>query len=673
MPDAPAATPLAGVFPPRLVARLHRERFEGTLRLHGGGATRVIYFRRGEIASAASNADEDRLPSILIREGRLTGPQVEMARTKQRPGVSLGKTLIELGFLTPGELLQGARRQVKQILAAAFALRDGTSQEVPGPLPPEVTVLGLPVRRLIFDALLDAGDRQDVVQEMGSMETVYRPSIDLDTALPALRLEPPHEEVARLVDGRATLREISGRVRLDDLTVSKIVLALEILGLVEQESLPAAAAPTGRRIPVISDESQDAPEHAVTWGVAEPVAPAVPPPIAPAPAVPSSMAPAPAAIPAPPPAAVAAPASTPVSGSGWAAAAPTVPFEPAPAEEPEPADTPAFASAYAAAPPDEPVAAPPSGWPAPAIEFEEEEDTPPIPPGELPAFAAPPNAPTGWSVDPETGEKVHLGPVELIFDGRVVPPHPGGAGRGRLALFGAAGLLAAAAIVACFVVMRSGEADETTPAEIASSHVAETATPPAEPEPDPAAAPPAGTAPETSGAGTNEDLPPGREPAAQDMPSPAKAGEAAPSPAAPPREDAPVPPEQATHAGTGAATAADGFGFGQRLLDAGTVDRAAETFRRALEPIPAGRFTLQVMIACEAESVRKARAGTRPDAGLFVLPITVRGRGCFRVLWGVFESRDAAAAGARADLPQYFVTSGVSPAVVAIDRLRSPS
>jgi hypothetical protein len=625
MPDAPAVTPLAGVFPPRLVARLHRERFEGTLRLHAGGATRVIYFRRGEIASAASNADEDRLPNILIREGRLTGPQVEMAKTKQRPGVSLGKTLIELGFLTPAELLQGARRQVKQILAAAFSLRDGTSQAVPGPLPPEVTVLGLPVRRLIFDALLEAGDRQDVVQEMGSMETVYRPSADLDTGLPTLRLEPPHEEVARLVDGRATLREISGRVRLDDLTVSKIVLALEILGLVEQESLPAAAAPAGRRIPVIADASEEAP------------VPVMPPPQPPAP-VPAPMAPAPAAIPASSPAAVAAPPSAPAS-----------------AEEPEPAETPAFASAFAVAA-DDPVEAAPSGRPAPAIALDEEDDTPPIPPGELPAFAAPPNAPTGWSVDPETGEKVHLGPIELTFDGPVVPPHPGGAGRGRLALFGAAGLLAAAAIGAYFVVLRGGAADETTPAEIASSRIAETAAPPAEPAPDPAA--------DTPAPATEEEAP------VTAAPPPA----AAPSHAVPPpREDAPAPPEQATHAGTGAAAANDGFGFGQRLLDAGTVDRAAETFRRALEPIPAGRFSLQVMIACEAESVRKARAGTRPDAGLFVLPIPVRGRSCFRVLWGVFESRDAAAAAARADLPQYFVTSGVSPAVVAIDRLRSPS
>ncbi|HEV8200849.1 MAG TPA: DUF4388 domain-containing protein, partial [Candidatus Polarisedimenticolia bacterium] len=397
MPEAPVATPLQGVFAPRLVARLHRERFEGTLRLHGGGATRVLYFRRGEIASAASNADEDRLPSILIREGRLTGPQVEMARSKQRPGVSLGKTLIELGFLTPAELLSGARRQVRQILVAAFALREGTSQEAPGPLPPEVTVLGLPVRRLIFDALLEAGDRQAVVREMGSMETVYRPTADLEQAVAGMRLEPAHEEVARLVDGEATLREISGRVRLDDLTVSKIVLGLEILGLVERASPLEEPLPQGRRIPVLVEEDES-----------EEVVPRFETVAAPAPAL--AIAPAPPTFPA-------------------AAPEAAKPEEEEEEQAPDPAEeTPALMAEAAPMPPAPAAFAPPPAAAAPAFttprffEDEEDEDLPLIPPGELPAFAAPANAPTGWTVDPETGEKVHIGPIELTFDGPVVPP-----------------------------------------------------------------------------------------------------------------------------------------------------------------------------------------------------------------------------------------------------------
>ena len=712
MPDVPVATPLEGVFPPRLVARLHRERFEGTLRLHGGGATRVLYFRRGEIASAASNADEDRLPNILIREGRLTGPQVEMARAKQRPGISLGKTLIELGFLTPAELLQGARRQVRQILAAAFALRDGTSQEAPGPLPPEVTVLGLPVRRLIFDALLEAGDRQAIVSEMGSMEMIYRPAAELAQALPSLRLEPQHEEVARLVDGEATLREISGRVRLDDLTVSKVVLALEILGLVERASAPEEpdrpalqppSTPQGRRIPVLVEDDDEAPA---------PVVETTPIPAAPAPRLTSfepqaappfapsfSEARPPVPDPAPPiapPAPPIAPPAPPIAASVPQIAASAPPIAAS------------AASVFQPAPPVREHPAPPEPAPFAAME-DDEDDLPPIPPGELPAFATPANAPSGWSVDPETGEKVHMGPIELTFDGPVVPPGDKAGSRGRLALFAAAGALVAAAVLAFFALRGGGGGDDAT--RIASRSTSpgtsqgvdpqNTAPPgtragsppggdaqggaPTAPS-DGAPAGAAGTATGSTGAPADTAAP---APEATDAGASAHAPEQPPvvpetrtvppgrqqAPPSPAPAPAPAPVTEPEHPADSAAVphgsgGAYGFGFGQRLIDAGTLDRATEVFGRALGSLPRDHYTLQMMIACEGETVRKARAGTRPDEGLFVLPLTVRGRGCYRVMWGVFESKEAAA---RAALPPYFVSSGITPAVLAIDRLRPAS
>src|SRR5207247_904542 len=108
MHDLPPQGTLDDIFLPRLVAGLHLHEFEGSLRLTLPDCVKVLYFKRGEIASAASNADPDRLANILIQEGRLTVEQLELARTRMTPGSSLGKTLIEMGFLTPTELLQGA-------------------------------------------------------------------------------------------------------------------------------------------------------------------------------------------------------------------------------------------------------------------------------------------------------------------------------------------------------------------------------------------------------------------------------------------------------------------------------------------------------------------------------------------------------------------------------------
>jgi len=117
MHDQPPQGSIDDIFLPRLVAGLHLHEFEGSLRLTLADSVKVLYFKRGEIASAASNADSDRLAHILIQEGRLTIEQLELARTRMEPGASLGKTLFEMGFLTPTDLLQGARRQVQIIVA----------------------------------------------------------------------------------------------------------------------------------------------------------------------------------------------------------------------------------------------------------------------------------------------------------------------------------------------------------------------------------------------------------------------------------------------------------------------------------------------------------------------------------------------------------------------------
>jgi hypothetical protein len=672
MQPLPDSQPIAGLFVPRLVARLHREGFDGSLRLHAGGATRVIYFRRGDIASAASNADDDRLPSLLIREGRLTAPQVEMAKQKQRPGVSLGKTLIELGFLTPSELLAGARRQVRQILSACFALADGAWQTIPGPLGPEVTNLGLPTRRLIFDALMETGDRSAIVREMGSMESVYRPAEGLAATLPTLRLDASMEEVARMTDGHATLREVSGRTRLDDFTVSRVVLGLEILGLVELASRPepvVAPRPASRLIPVEAPREEPAPSPApdhAREADAEDDAPAPEP---------------------------GAPRMAPVIAA--APAAPAFTIEDDEADEPPASEAP-WQAAVAVSPSDRPSFGTPAESPAPhggptfAAPSDADAEPPPFPSDELPAFAtdgAP--SPSGWSEDPATGERVHAGPIELTFDGPVGPGGApataarrvavvavvavvvlGGAAAFLLRPGGASGVSAPPPSVPHASAPQTTTPRETAPERPAGEAVA-TATPPAA-----AAAPHDGTdAPAESsatdrptpdaGPATVAGAPPAVErPTPGEPPAPARAETASP-PATTHQVTRPEPTPLEHPAGP------VDLSVGQTRLDAGDLGGAEAAFEAAIRHAPAAGVTLQLLIACDPANIGKARAATAPAADLFALPVAVKDRACHRLLWGIYADPGSA----RADIPHlpvYFKTAGVNPVPVAIEKLRRP-
>jgi hypothetical protein len=50
-------------------------------------------------------------------------------------------------------------------------------------------------------------------------------------------------------------------------------------------------------------------------------------------------------------------------------------------------------------------------------------------------------------------------------------------------------------------------------------------------------------------------------------------------------------------------------------------------------------------------------------AELFILPVSYKGRECYRMCWGIYDGAATAAAAARA-LPEYFVKGGATPRVM---------
>jgi hypothetical protein len=605
MQDLPLQGAIADIFFPRLIARLHRDGFEGAVRVSLGPTTKVLYFRKGEIASAASNAESDRLANILIRDGRLGEAQLDMAKSRLPAGGSLGKTLIEMGFLTPAELLQGARSQVREILASSFSLSSGTYQVEPGPLPREVTVLGVPTRRLIFDCLVQARDRQLIIREMGSMESVYRPTEELIRDLGALKLDIEVDGIGRMLDGASSLRDISGRTSLDDFTVSKVVLALDLLGMAELVGIPAGVgvpAPSGRTIPIDSDEPQDAPEPIVAEAGAD----------------------------GPPDEEVGIEIED-------------EPFEP-PAAPPPPARRAGRAAPVPAEVPGEGVVI--------AEDDQAVSEPPPIPDSEMPAFALPPDEEPQWQIDPKTGERVHVGPIEMTFDGKVGSGASDPRRRRLTVLAGAGALLIVGALA--FVYARRGGNRPTAGGE-------------SEALPAPAAVAAAPSAPQAAATPAPADAPP-----SEAAPPGSTVPQAAATPAPPRREPAAQPsepPGPPPHGSVSPFRDGSRYVAALRMLDTGDVDRAAGVFQELAAAEDPARFTLQLMIACEPDTLRTARAQSGDRGSLYFVPYTFNGRDCYRACWGSYAGKEEAA-GAAAALPAAYASSGIRPVVISMKRLR---
>jgi septal ring-binding cell division protein DamX len=212
-----------------ILSEFAENRMTGMVRAESGAAIKVVYFQQGTIAYSSSNDRSDRLTEVLKRAGKLTAEQIDHAQARIKPGVSLGKTLVELGYLTSKELLWGARTQVESIIHQLLFWNEGTYQILEGPLPKEIASLNINVSQIIFSGIIKSQDRRWVLERIGSPETMYSLSEEFHLKNANYRL--PIETVASRMNGKRTLNDIAHSAGLDAFEVCKTVAAMEILGM----------------------------------------------------------------------------------------------------------------------------------------------------------------------------------------------------------------------------------------------------------------------------------------------------------------------------------------------------------------------------------------------------------------------------------------------------------
>lgn len=228
---------------PEVAFRLHQATMTGMLRAERDGIIKVIYFRDGEISFASSNEETDRLGHVFIRAGKMTEAQLLAAMSKVDARTSLGKTFIALGYITPKELLWGARKQVEDIMLSLYYWRDGRYQFIEGPLPKKIANLRLSTPQVLARTVMQVTDRDWVLERLGSLDTVFSTKVGAFDQIRSLELGDEVEVIVAKVDGTRSVRDICTLSRMDDFTVSKVLYALYLLDLLEIERGEAVEEP----------------------------------------------------------------------------------------------------------------------------------------------------------------------------------------------------------------------------------------------------------------------------------------------------------------------------------------------------------------------------------------------------------------------------------------------
>ncbi|HZI94459.1 MAG TPA: hypothetical protein VFE84_09460 [Patescibacteria group bacterium] len=104
---------------------------------------------------------------------------------------------------------------------------------------------------------------------------------------------------------------------------------------------------------------------------------------------------------------------------------------------------------------------------------------------------------------------------------------------------------------------------------------------------------------------------------------------------------------------------------GRESLASGDYLAASRLFGREISS-RAGQYTIQLLTACQDETVRRAVDNARGSGDLFILSTRLDGRNCYRVFWGRYPSQSRARDALRRDVPSTFLQDRNTPRITRL-------
>jgi hypothetical protein len=216
---------------------VHANNWSGQLSVVDGPVRKTLYFRRGDIRTAASNVPEDRLGAILYRYGVVNENTLTEAIKSATGSARLGQILVEKGALSAHALYTYVRKQVEEIFFSLLVLRRGAFYfyRTPDEVGPS-SQLKLSTKALLFDGVRRIDELSYFREKLPSPEVV----LIKREPQPAERLGPREQRVLGLVDGVRDIAAIARISHLGEFETTKALYQLLQTGFVQLR--PAADA-----------------------------------------------------------------------------------------------------------------------------------------------------------------------------------------------------------------------------------------------------------------------------------------------------------------------------------------------------------------------------------------------------------------------------------------------
>lgn len=226
-----------GLFLTSILQLLCNDQKTGLLRVTSGENECKVFFEEGTIVYASGSHKESRLGYILRQDGIISAEQLQKCLTLGREQkLSLGKILVDKGYVTMSTLKKYNTKQVEEILYSLLLWKKGKFEYKDIKLNLE----GMVVTQLNpMKLILEASRRIDELSVLNTVITsdslVFRISGHVQNKEDEIRLNANEWRILSLIDGNRTIRQIVSQSGYDEFAVYKIIFSLNSYGLIEQK------------------------------------------------------------------------------------------------------------------------------------------------------------------------------------------------------------------------------------------------------------------------------------------------------------------------------------------------------------------------------------------------------------------------------------------------------
>ncbi len=215
--------------------------WRGQLVLTQVGATRSLFFDKGNVLGAQTSVEEERLGALMYRYGVMSKEDLARVAAHTRRGARFGAVALELELISQRDVFRCLRHQVEEITFAAFAQMSGTFCFLEGfDASKLVTHQLISAQALLMDGITRMDEIRYFREKVPSAD--YVPTRAANALTPPL---PEYEQTYDSINGARSIEELGRLTGRGEFAVTKDVYGLERSGHVAIHPPQRAGGPAG--------------------------------------------------------------------------------------------------------------------------------------------------------------------------------------------------------------------------------------------------------------------------------------------------------------------------------------------------------------------------------------------------------------------------------------------